>query len=136
MASLDEFLAELTYTGEFESRPFYSEDGDFVTSYIKDVPSYGKRVDDILTIYRDIVNDDLVGCQIKGVKAILEKLGKFGVSISDLASKTHIGILFLAYAATTQPNPQRLNDLMALARGARPFERGQASAPQNGQENA
>jgi hypothetical protein len=56
----------------FESRPIYSPDGDFISLYLRDEDSYAERVDDLLTIYRSVENDALVGWKIKGVRRLLK----------------------------------------------------------------
>jgi hypothetical protein len=94
MDSLEAFIRE-TKLGKFEPKPFYSKEGDAVTLYFEDEPSYRDRVDDFLTIYRSLQNDEMVGCQIKGIQNILKTLGDFGVSIRD--KEVSLGLLFIGY---------------------------------------
>ena len=93
MSGLLEFLKGKSYSGDFEARPHYSPDGDCVTLYVKDVEAYGKRLDELLTVYKSIDDDELVGCQIKGVQLMLERLGNFGICIEK--GEVTIGLLFL-----------------------------------------
>ena len=94
MDSLEAFIRE-TKPGKFEPKPFYSKEGDALTFYFEDEPSYRDRVDDFLTIYRSLKNNEMVGCQIKGVRNILKTLGDFGVSIRE--KQVSLGLLFIGY---------------------------------------
>jgi hypothetical protein len=83
----------------FVAKPYYSADGDSVTYFFKDNPSYAQRVDDFLTVYLSIEGDELVGCQVKGVARLLKLLGEFGVTIEDKLVK--LGMFFMAGMAET-----------------------------------
>ena len=100
MASLNEFLNEdLPSPGEFRPWPLYTAEGDSLTFYVKDEDSYAERIDDLLTIYKSVSRDEIVGCQVKGVRRKLESLNKFIVTVK--APKFDLGLLFLTYMATT-----------------------------------
>lgn len=63
----------------FEPHPYYSADGDFLTFFFRGDDHYEERIDKLLTVYRSMENDELVGWKIKGVRHILDTLGKFGI---------------------------------------------------------
>jgi hypothetical protein len=104
MVSIEEFIRS-NPPEKFQPKPYYSKNGDALTFYFKDVPSYGDRIDSILTIYRSVENDEMVGCQIKGVRHILEKMGSFGVHVDD---SVQLSILFWAYLVFTKLHEETL----------------------------
>lgn len=67
----------------FNPVPHYFQDGDFLTYYFDSSPCYEQRVDDLLTIYLSLANDELVGCKIKGVRRLVNQDGGLGVQIED-----------------------------------------------------
>ena len=93
---LTEYLRTHKPTG-FSRRPYYSADGESLTYYFSNEPSFAKRIDDFLTVYCSIADSRLVGCQIKGLPRALELLGDFGLLIED--GRVKLGILFMACAA-------------------------------------
>jgi hypothetical protein len=95
MASLTEFVSKNQPQG-FSSRPYYSRDGDSLSFYFRDEPSYGERVDQLLTLYRSIETGDIVGCQIKGVQCILKRLDEFGIQTKEY-KPLDLRIIFLGY---------------------------------------
>ena len=99
MATLNEFLKE-NPKGAFRPWPLYVAEGDSLTFYVKDEESYGERVDDLLTIYKSIQTEEIVGCQIKGVRRKLAELNKFMVTVKS--PNLELGLLFLTYMATAE----------------------------------
>ncbi len=69
---------EMTNPSGFEQRPFYGSEEDSLTYYFDNAESYGKRVDELLTLFLSVRNDELVGWQVKSVRENLERLGHFG----------------------------------------------------------
>jgi hypothetical protein len=57
---------------EFIPRPHYFQDGDYVTYFATDELAFEERIDQLLTIYRCMETNALIGCKIKGVRRILE----------------------------------------------------------------
>jgi hypothetical protein len=72
MAQLIEYL-KTRQPAEFQPMPQYSEHGDWLSLYFKDEDSYGERVDNFLTVFRSMLNDELIGFEMKGVRKDLEK---------------------------------------------------------------
>jgi hypothetical protein len=79
---------------KFEPKPMYSVQGDFLTFFFRDDDAYERRVDELLTLYLSESGNELVGCKIKGVSAILRTLGNFGVTIRE--KQLRLSMLFLA----------------------------------------
>jgi hypothetical protein len=96
----------------FVSRPQYFADGDFVSYFLTNERCYAQRVDSVLTMYHSMTTHDLVGCKIKGVRRLLDKLGKFNVLIEDTEG-TQLGLLFLA-AASLSDEPSRRDEYEKL----------------------
>jgi len=70
-----ELAASITEKPQFCPKPWYNEAGDCVQFYFDNTESYRERIDSGLTLYRSLRTDEIVGCQIKGVKALLSRLG-------------------------------------------------------------
>jgi len=68
---------------EFRSEPWYNASGDCIHFHWLEDEFYADRVDDKLTVYRSIANGDAVGCEIKGIRALREKLGDFGIHLNE-----------------------------------------------------
>jgi len=65
----------------FRAEPWYNRDGDCIHYHWRPDDHYGDWIDDKLTLYRSIDTKEAVGCQIKGVTALIKKLGDFGISL-------------------------------------------------------
>jgi hypothetical protein len=84
MRTLDQFLKENEIEHKtFEPSPLYTPEGDSLMFYIKDEDSYSERIDDLLTVYRSITTNQIIGCQIKGVRHKLDELSKFLVTVTS-----------------------------------------------------
>ncbi len=83
---------ETTNPSGFEPRPYYGSEEDSLTFYFNNAESYGKRVDELLTLFLSVKNDELVGCQVKGVRKNLERLGHFGIAIKH--GKVRLDLFF------------------------------------------
>ena len=95
----------------FIASPHYFQDGDFVTYFYRDDLAYEERIDELLTVYRSIDTQEMVGCKIKGVRRILQELGNFGVFIDD--GQMLLGMLFMAAAMV---NPEKRQDYERVSR--------------------
>ena len=103
MATLEEYLATRPHKG-FKATPHYSDEGDCLTFYFKNVPSYRDRVDELLTVYLSLETDDLVGCQIKRIGRIMKRLRNLRILIKD--KDVELRVLFLACRALAEdPGP-------------------------------
>ena len=85
----------------FRPEPWYNEYGDCIHFHWRKDSFYRDFVDDKLTIYRSNENNDAVGCQIKGVHALLKKLGDFGISIKGQDGTPLALFVFVSQATGT-----------------------------------
>lgn len=51
---------------------YYDSDGDCIEVLISAEPFHGERIDDLVTVYCSEVNDEIVGCLIKGIKKVFD----------------------------------------------------------------
>jgi hypothetical protein len=114
MASLNDYTTGKT-PARFQPRPFYSAEGDCLTFYFNEAESYAERVDERLTVFRSLRGNELVGCQIKGVRYLLKQLGNFGIFFSIKDGHLHLKVIILAYALSAKRLPpqetlQELNE--------------------------
>src|SRR5437763_8978343 len=108
MQTLDQFLKKnKTENKEFVPSPFYTPEGDSLMFYIKDEESYRERIDELLTVYRSINTNQIIGCQIKGVRHKLDELRRFSVKVAS--EELELSLLFLAYMARTNDETVRHN---------------------------
>ena len=89
----------------FRPIPHYFPQGDFVTYYFRNDPSFAERVDDLLTVFLTFDTKELVGCKIKGVKHILQTAGDFGVTLDD--GDVQLGLFFFVGASMAKEESQR-----------------------------
>jgi hypothetical protein len=67
----------------FRAEPWYNTSGDSIHYHWEPADYYGDRIDDKLTLYRSLEGREIVGCEIKGVSALLRKFGDFGIAVQD-----------------------------------------------------
>ncbi len=117
MAQLAEFLRTHVPKG-FSSKPYYSAHGDALIFYFKDEPSYAHRVDKLLTVYHSLEGNEIVGCEIKGIRVILRELGSFGIEIHS--GKMELALLFLGYVQIANPPREEVEPLKRAFQEAQP----------------
>ncbi len=81
-STLKEYLQEQP-SGGFRSIPHYLPSGDYLTYFVSEERCVAKRIDDVVTVYLANGTDQLVGCQVKGVRHILKTAGTFGERVDD-----------------------------------------------------
>jgi hypothetical protein len=96
---------EKTEPAGFEPRPYYGHDEDCLTFYFDNAESYARRVDELLTLFLSLKNNELVGCQVKGVRKNLKRLGQFGISIKH--GKIRLDLVFHLLAFLAEKPAQR-----------------------------
>ncbi len=96
-------LRELDSYGppSFKPEPWYNEAGDCLVWYFRNDESYACRVDDKLTVYRALQNDELVGCLIKGITALAQTSKAFGFEI--LEQRVRLSLFFVVSAFEAKP---------------------------------
>jgi hypothetical protein len=80
----------------FSPHPYYSSEGDFLTYYFTDDDSYAQRVDDTLTVYLSMLENEFVGFKLKGIRNLLDTLGEFAFRVTDKDGNIMLGLLFWA----------------------------------------
>lgn len=92
----------------FRPEPWYNTAGDCIHFNWEPDEFYGERIDDKLTIYRSVESDAIVGCQIKGISALVKKFDEVGISVSDgeAAMATFFFVSHLT-AESSQYDPQK-----------------------------
>ena len=93
---------------EFRAEPWYNPDGDCIVFKMADEAIVAERVDELLTVYNSAVDNRPIGFQIKGVQAIIRKLGLDGLAVaseSDGTAVKAISIAALLLAAYEEGEP-------------------------------
>jgi hypothetical protein len=114
--TLTEFLKNNRCDG-FTPGVHHSADGDCVSYFVKNDRCIAERVDDLVTVYRSVESNELVGCKIKGVQRILRTLGDFGVTVED--REIGLGIFFIAAAVANPPQKSKYKEIGLAMRNAR-----------------
>lgn len=78
---VNDVLEELGEASGFEARPWYNPYGDCVVFHASPDEGYADRVDSVLTLYRSIEDDTVIGFQLKDVGAIIDELDCDGVEV-------------------------------------------------------
>lgn len=92
---------------EFSVKPYYEPDCDSLILYVRNEPSYARRLNSLLTLFLSAEDHSLVGCEVKGVQRLLRLAGEFGVLVRD--KKIRLGIL-LAFALAEPPEDPALDE--------------------------
>jgi hypothetical protein len=116
--TVSEYVRSHPHQG-FKVRPKYFRDGDYATFYISDRRACAQRVDELLTVYRDIETGELTGCKLKGVRRLLAEAGDFGVVVCS--GRVQLGLLFLTAACLTS-SKEAEEQYKKLAKQARGLE--------------
>jgi hypothetical protein len=83
----------------FQPRPYYGPVEDSLTFNFDNAESYARRVDDLLTLVLFLKTGALVGCQVKGVRENLKRLGDFGLFIKQGEVRLDLFFHLLAFLA-------------------------------------
>jgi hypothetical protein len=103
----------------FQPKPRYNADGDSIHYKVTDEAACAERIDSFLTLYRSADDNRVIGFQIKGISAILEKYGAKELAI---ASKEHpdksisvVAIFFKALkAGEREPTADQYEEIVPL----------------------
>ena len=79
---LTEYLDGAEQNG-FTPKPFYSREGDTLSFFAKDEEFHAARLDDVVTVYKSNESNELIGFKLKGVRRLLDRLGNFGILVTD-----------------------------------------------------
>lgn len=83
---------------EFQIHPHYDSDSDSLTVFIANDESFRERVDSLLTVYRSIKSNAVVGCHIKHVTKIVNTVHAFQLGIQS--GRIKIGLILLGLPLT------------------------------------
>ena len=103
----------------FEPRPYFGPEEDSLTFYFDSTESYGKRVDELLTLFLSVKKNELVGFQVKGVRRHLKRLGQFGISIKHGKVRLDLFFHLLAFLAE---KPLQRKRYLELSKRSRNFD--------------
>ena len=89
-------------TPKFVPGPRYDREDDVLTYYFSNAESRAWRVDSVLTLFLSLQGDELVGFEIKGVRALLTRLkGYFAREFGH--RKVRVTVVILGYCSTCPP---------------------------------
>jgi len=103
---------------EFKPYSRYCRESDCLEIFMGGDDAYAERVDSALTVYWSENDDDaLMGCEIKGVRRLVQEAGAVGIEIAK-DGKLHLSALIAAYQGLY---PERIpvrtyNKLMRFAK--------------------
>jgi hypothetical protein len=98
---LEEYMKGKKCEG-FTPHPYYSREGDFLTYSFTDDDFYAHRVDDTLTVFLSMVENEFVGFKLKGVRNLLDTLGEFAFRVTTGDGNIMLGLLFWAGMQRTE----------------------------------
>ena len=101
---------------EFKPCAYYGEDEDAVIFYFRNEADYAKRVNKWLTLYLAMDTKELVGCQIKGVRHVLDNLGTFGIEVEH--GRVKVSVVFFAFLGALPDDPEAQASFSILAQAA------------------
>lgn len=94
--------AEVEGNPGFQKGFWYNPYGDCLEFYSENVAVVAERIDDIITIYRSAENASPVGCQIKGLNALVRLLDATHVRVDVAQAQNvvrHVRVEFAILAA-------------------------------------
>jgi hypothetical protein len=81
---------------EFRAEPWYNPYGDCIVYKRVDEAVVAERIDELLTVYNSAVDNRPIGFQIKGVQAIIQKLGLDGLAVASESDAGAVKSIFIA----------------------------------------
>jgi len=118
MANLIEYLNNQNPTEEFKPYAEYIPEADSIEFFFEPDQAYAERVDNVLTVYMTMDGDHIVGCEIKGIKHLLDVMGNFGLKIKE----QHISLSFFFAASILNAKPDKIRTYQKLAKEAEDTE--------------
>lgn len=98
-------LFELKVESEgFKPTVYCGEEEDALFFYFKNDPDYRKRINNRITLYISQETEEIVGCQIKGIRSILEDLPYF---IAAEHKRFRLSVVFAAFLGTVEDDDSR-----------------------------
>jgi hypothetical protein len=93
-SELMRFLKDNPPANKFVPYCHMSEQADTLTVYFEGDADYSKRLNDHITLYLSLENNEIVGCRIKGVSGILQDLPNY-IRVSHQG--VELSVIFLAF---------------------------------------
>lgn len=115
-SQLMEMLKAEPAANQFVPYCFLSKEADALTVYFEGDPDYSERLTDHVTLFRSVANNELVGCRIKGITAILLDLPNY-IHVDHDGVKLELVLLPFRGSADSDEQRKALNDLAESARG-------------------
>lgn len=113
---MEEHFLQKYVEGEqkFRAEPWYNSYGDCLEYQTADEAVVADRIDEILTVFRSVLDNRPIGFKIKGIAAVLNKFGFDGLAIASEQNGTivktiSIYTLLLAAYEIAPPNIKRRN---------------------------
>ena len=103
-------------TAEFVPCAQYGAEEDTLMFYFSDQPDYARRLNSRVAVYLSMQTDDLVGCQIKGVRRVLQDIGTFDCTIHH--GRIQLKFVFLAMLDSLSEDPETRDVYLQLSRRA------------------
>jgi hypothetical protein len=110
---------ETTEPAPFQAPQFrYGAEEDSLLFYVRNDESYAYRLNNLGTLFLSFMGDELVGCQVKGLRRKLKNDGNYGIAIKA-NDKVELGLFFhlLAYDISDPLPRSRLVELGQRAKG-------------------
>ena len=89
------FIDSYKPAAEFRPCAYYGQEEDALMFYFRKDADYAKRINARVTVYLSMDDNELVGCQIKGVRRVLDELGELNLTIKH--GKIKLQIVLLAF---------------------------------------
>ncbi|HKB16325.1 MAG TPA: hypothetical protein VKF62_09670 [Planctomycetota bacterium] len=108
---------------------WYSREGDCVFFFNEDVPYRAERVDDLLTLYRALGSDRIVGAEVKGIRN-LPKHHRLVLEVFRTGYVEMVALLLLTFQRQAEEHPgetavrePRYGEAVGVLRGTVPIPR-------------
>jgi hypothetical protein len=111
--TLSEYLKQNPSQG-FRPVPQYFATGDFLTYFLRDVPHYAERLDEVLTVYLSVDTKELVGVKVKGVRHIMKTVTELELLVDGDSVKMAVFIFAGAAADRADRKTERYAQLVKL----------------------
>ena len=96
---------------QFTPKPYLEPETESLIFYVRDVPSYSHRLNEIFTLFLADSDNSLVGCEIKGVTRLLRRSAGFLSIVHDHKIKLTI-LIALALAPEPDADFAELDDTL------------------------
>jgi len=117
---LTEYIQSHPPVGKFAPCAYYGPEEDALMFYFRNDPDYAKRINSRVTVYLSEDTDELVGCQIKGVRRVLDELGQLDLTIKHGGFK--LEMVLLAFMEPMLQRPETRNIYREVYRRAKEKE--------------